>query len=65
MLDLLLTVIKWFVDGITNIVNFIINIPYYFNYVAAYIPFLPNSLVTVFSLCLIVFIVIKIKRLIL
>lgn len=65
MLDLLVTVIKWFIDGVTNILKFIVNIPTYFNYIAGYIHYLPNSLIAVFTLCLTVFIVIKIKRLIL
>lgn len=64
MLDLLVTVIKWFIDGITNILKFIVSIPTYFNYIAGYIQYLPNSLIAVFTLCLTVFIVIKIKRLI-
>lgn len=65
MLDLIVTIIKWFIDGITNIIKFIVSIPSYFNYVSQFISFLPDSLVSIFVLCLTIFIVIKIKRLIL
>lgn len=65
MLDLLNTVIHWFIQGILNIINFIRSIPVYVGYITSYITYLPTSLINIFTMAFAIFIVIKIKRLIL
>ena len=64
MLDLLNTIVQWIVTGINNILSFIAAIPTYAGYLLGFAQYLPNSLVTVFIVCLSIFIAIKIKRLV-
>lgn len=66
MLDLLNTIVQWFVSGVTNIINIITSIPTYINYVNTYL----NMTVPAFMLPFILLgftaiAVIAIKRLIL
>lgn len=66
MLDLLNTIVQWFVSGVENIINIITSIPTYINYVNTYL----NMAVPAFMLPFILLgftaiVVIAIKRLIL
>ena len=64
MLDLLNTIVQWIITGINNILSFISAIPTYAGYILGFAQYLPTSLITIFTVCLSIFIAIKIKRLV-
>jgi len=65
MLSLIFTVIKWFVSSVINVIKFILMIPTYLTYFTQGYGYMPAPLATAFIICLSVFVIIKIKRLIL
>lgn len=65
MLQLLGTIIQWFIDGVTQIFNLITSIPKYIGVVVFYIEKMPMYVTVTLSLCVAALVIIKIKRLVL
>lgn len=66
MLDLLNTVVQWFVSGVENIINLITSIPSYVGYVSNFINlYIPGFMIPYIVLGFSAIVIIAIKRLIL
>lgn len=66
MLDLLNTVVQWFVSGVENIISLITSIPVYVGYVSNFISlYIPGFMIPYLVLGFSAIVIICIKRLIL